>query len=292
MRPTHAPTRRLVGVLVVALSSALACAAPASTPAPAPTPVQRAPDARDPLEAPWSIAHQAGSFTNTLRLSSELVSRVDSVERTDSSHTLVVVSWSRLAGAEAPRVSGLVTAYAAGGAAEALAPIPGLLLPVPFSAADAQGAGQARLDAAASAACSPAAAVLQPLRELFVSAPPRLTPGTSWSDSASYAICRDSIPLAVRSSRTFRVVGAERRGELVVVLVDRTSQVTVRGEGTQFGEPLAITAEGSGSMRLAMSRDSGTIVEARGDTELRMTMRGRRRSQDLRQRTRIEISSP
>lgn len=292
MRPTPSPTRRIAGVLVVAISSAFACVAPPSTPAPLPAPVQQPPSARDLLEAPWSIARPEGSFTNTLRLSSELVSRVDSVERTDSSTTVVVVTWSRLAGAEPARLSGLVTAYGVGNAAGASAPIPGLLLPVPFSATDAQEARQAQLEAAASASCSPAAAVLQPLQELFVSAPPGLAPGTFWGDSATYAICRDSIPLAVRSSRSFRVVGAERRGDLVVILVDRTSVVTLRGEGSQFGEPLSISAEGSGSMRLVLSRESGAIIEAHGDAELRMTMRGRRRAQELRQRTRIEISSP
>lgn len=292
MRPTHAPTRRRIGMLVIAISTAHACAAPPAVPAPLPAPVQQPPSVRDALEAPWSIARPAGSFAHTLRLTSYLVSRVDSVERTDSSSTVVVVSWSRLAGAEPARLSGLVTTYVTGNATEAPAPVPGLLLPLPFSAVDAQGARQARFDAASSASCSPAAAVLQPLRELFVSVPSRLAPGTSWSDSAVYAICRDSIPLTVHSSRTFRVVGAERRGELVVVLVDRTSAVTLRGEGTQFGEPLSIAAEGSGSMRLALSRESGSILDARGDAELHMTMRGRRRSQDLRQRTRIEITAP
>ena len=292
MRSAKAPAHRTTGVLVIAIASVLACATPAATPPPLPAPVPQAPRVRDPLEAPWFVARPAGSFTNTLRLSSELISRVDSVERADSSSAVVVVSWSRIASAEPARLSGLVTAYRVGNGAADPAPVLGLLLPVPFSAADAQGTRQAQLETAAAASCSPAAAILQPLRELFVSTPSRLVAGTSWSDSATYTICRDSIPLVVRSTRLFRVVGAERHGDLVVILIDRTSAVTLRGEGSQFGEALSITADGSGTMRLELSRESGAVVEAHGDAELRMTMRGRRRVQELRQRTRIEIASP
>ena len=292
MHPANAPAHRTTGVLVIAMASMLACAAPATTPSPLPVPAPQAPSVRDPLEAPWSVARPAGSFANTLRLSSELVSRVDSVERADSSSALVVVAWSRLAGAEPARLSGLITDYRVSTGGADPAPIVGLLLPVPFSTTDAQGPRQAQLEATASASCGPAAVVLQPLRELFVSVPSKLVTGTSWSDSATYTICRDSIPLVVRSTRNFRVFGAARRGDGVVILIDRVSVVTLRGDGSQFGEVLTITAEGSGSMRLELNRDNGAVVEARGDAELRMTMRGRRRSQELRQRTRIEITSP
>lgn len=288
MRPVRIHTLGLLG----AVSLAVSCASPAGAPAPRPAPTSAAPVVRNALEAPWAVTRRVGSFANTIRLSSQLISRVDSVEHTDSSTAIIRVSWTRLAGEAPARLSGLVSEYGVGVGVLDPAPLVGLRLPVPFSAIDGQGASQAQLDVALSGACSLSAVVLPPARELFVSPPHSLRAGSSWSDSLSYTICRDSVPLQVRSARSFKVVGAERRQEVVVVLVDRTSTVTMLGEGTQFGETLKIAAEGSGTMRLELRLDDGSVFAALGEAELRMTMRGRRRSQDLKQHTRIEITSP
>lgn len=288
MRPVRIHTLGLLG----AVSLAVSCASPAGAPAPRPAPTSAAPVVRDALEEPWAVTRRVGSFANTIRLSSQLISRVDSVERTDSSTAIIRVSWTRLAGEAPARLSGLVSEYSVGVGVLDPTPLVGLRLPVPFSATDGLGASQAQLDVAFSGACSLSAVVLPPARELFVSPPHSLRAGSSWSDSLSYTICRDSVPLQVRSARSFKVVGAERRQEVVVVLVDRTSTVTMLGEGTQFGETLKIAAEGSGTMRLELRLDDGSVFAALGEVELRMTMRGRRRSQDLKQHTRIEITSP
>lgn len=275
----------IVGVVV-------ACAAPASMPSPRPAPSSGAPSERDPLEAPWAMVRSAGSFAHTLRLSSELVSRVDTVTRVDSSTATLSVSWSRLAGSEPARLSGLVTLYAVGAGAGDPPALAGLLLPIPFSATEGWNASQARLEVPASGACGLAATAFPVLRELLVSPPTRLVEGSSWSDSASYDLCRDSIPLRIKSVRRFVVIGAERRGTEVLVLVDRTSSVSIEGGGIQFGEPLTITAAGTGTMRLELRPAGAVVVSAHGQSELSMTMRGRRRTQELRQHTRIEITSP
>lgn len=274
-----------------ALVLALGCASPAAIPPARPAPMPGAPRMQNPLEAPWAMARPAGSFANTIRLSSELVSRVDSVERRDTAKAVISVSWTRPAGGDPTRLSGLVTDYRVGGGASEPQPLVGLLLPVPFTATGRDEVA-ARVEVPASGACGLAAAALQPVRELFVSTPPRLVVGTSWSDSLSYALCRDSIPLAVTSVRRYRVVGAEQRTDAVVIVVDRSSSVALVGEGVQFGEKLSLAAEGTGTMRFELDPASGAVVAARGEADLKMTMRGRRRSQELRQHTRIEITSP
>lgn len=296
----RAPARRSTGVvsfsfvvsLAFSLTFVLACASPAVVPPARPAPTPEVSREQNPLEAPWVMARSTGPFANTIRFGSELVSRVDSVERRDTTQAMVSVRWSRLAGADPSRLSGLVTGYwvGGGGAAEPQ-PLAGLLLPVPFAATGRDEAA-AEIEMPVSGACGFAAVTLQPLRELFVSPPSRLVVGTSWSDSSRYALCRDSIPLAVMSVRHYRVVGAERRSDSVVVIVERTSRVTLLGEGVQFGEKIALAAEGTGTLRLELDPGSSTIVAAQGRSELKMTMRGRRRSQELWQRTRIFISSP
>lgn len=289
--PVRALVRDPIRHLSVVVAFAFGCASPAAIPPARPAPVPDLPRMQNPLEAPWTMARPAGSFANTIRLSSDLVSRVDSVERRDTANAVLSVSWTRLAGGDPTRLSGLVTDYRVGGGTSEPQPLFGLLLPVPF-AATSQREAAARVEIPASGACGLAAATLQPLRELFVSTPDRLVVGTSWSDSSRYAVCRDSIPLAVTSVRRYRVVGAERRSAAVVVVVDRTSSVSLVGEGVQFGEKISLAAEGSGTMRIELDPASSTVVAAQGEAELKMTMRGRRRSQELRQHTRIEITSP
>lgn len=281
------------GWLVAFVCVAVACAAPASAPAPRPAPSSSGtPGVRDPLAAPWVMTRGTGTFAHTLRLSSALVSRVDTVERVDSSTATLGVSWSRLAGSEPARLSGLVTEYVVGAGAGDPQALAGLLLPIPFSGTEGSSAAQARFEVPASGACGLAATVTPMLRELFVSPPTRLAEGASWSDSASYELCRDSIPLRIKSVRRFVVIGAEHRGSEVLVLVDRTSNVSLEGGGMQFGEPVTITAAGTGAMRLELRQAGAVVIAAQGESELTMTMRGRRRTQELRQHTRIEITSP
>jgi len=288
MRIGRAFPRLVCGVVVLAIG----CAAPSVVPATRPGAVAESPRMRDLLDAPWTVMRPAGSYANDMRVLSELVSRVDSVEQRDSAVTTIAVAWTRLAGGEPARISGLLTDYRTGTAGTAPALPAGLIVPTPFSAAEGRGVTPAQLEVPSSGACGLAAAVLQPVRELFVSTPPGLTVGDTWSDSTNSVICRDSIPLQVSSRRDYRVIGAERRGSFVVLVLDRSSVVTMRGEGRQFGESLSITAEGTGTIRIELDVESGAVVAARGEAELRMQMRGRRRSQDLTQRTRIEISAP
>ncbi len=267
-----------------------ACGAPAAAPVPAPLPAP-APPVADPLESPWIVSTTAGSIAHRLVLESELTSRVDSVVAVDSVRTEGRIEWSRLAGEPAGRLSGLITAY--GMSRDTLAPVApaGLMLPMPVAAQDARGEAPVVVQRPDPAACGLEAAAAALLREVVVAPPRRLERGTTWHDSASYTICRDSIPLAVTSRREYRVTGAERRGEALVVLVERRSRLTLQGEGRQFGEAIAISAEGEGLVTLAVRTAGAFVLDGSGESTLRMTMRGRRRSQELTQHTRITIST-
>lgn len=268
------------------------CAAPGASPAPAPEPERPAAPARDPLAAPWRVTQEPGSFAHRLQLESTLTARVDTITTVDSSLVTVAAEWTRLAGGTAPRISGLLTEYSVGSTAVPPTSPPGLTLPQPFGALDAHDRTQAVMETGAAGPCAPASAAVQALRELFVAPPARLEHGSSWTDSATYTVCRDSIALTVQSVRTYRVDGAESRDGVLVVRLDRESRVAMQGEGLQFGEPIAITAEGTGRMRLLLRPVGAAIVSGEGEARLEMRMRGRRRSQDLSQHTRIVISVP
>lgn len=283
--------RVVVGV-AAAIALAAACA-PASAPAvERPRPETAAPPAPDPLAAPWLVEPARGAVTQSLRAEASLTSRVDTTTRLDTVRSELRVEWTRITGDGASRLSGLLTDFRV--SVDTAPPVPpaGLSLPIPVVALDGVGAIAPRVSRPDPAGCGPDAAAAAGLRELLVTLPRRLEPGTTWSDSARYTVCRDSIPLAVETVRTFRALSAERRADGVVVMLERTSRVTMRGEGTQFGEAIAIEATGDGRARLVVQLAGGQVIEGDGESELRMTMRGRRRSQELTQRTRITIGAP
>lgn len=290
MRPWTGTAARWSCKLILVASTA--CVAPA--PAAAPRPVTEAPipAAIDPLSAPWIPEVTRGSVTQQLQLEATLVSRIDTVERRDTIRTALTAEWSRVTGDGALRISGLVTSFRVSSDTSEPSTPTGILLPLPFTALDADGALPARLVRPEPSGCGLDAAAALGVREFFLSMPRRLEPGTAWSDSSRYTICRDSIPLSVESVREFRVTGAERRARGIVVLVERRSRVTMRGEGKQFGESIVIEAGGDGQAQLAV-RLTGAFIEAgSGESTLRMTMRGRRRSQELTQHTRLAILTP
>lgn len=297
LRWTGIPVRRscLTSRAIAFLGACGAAACVTAAPAPATRPAAELPAlpvAVDPLTAPWIPEITRRSVSQELRLDASLVSRVDSVERVDTIRTVLTVEWSRVSGDDTPRVSGLITGFR--NSTDTLAPATpsGLLLPMPFSALDAVGTLPARLTRPEPSGCGLEAAAALGVRELLLAMPRRLELGTTWTDSARYTICRDSIPLIVESVRDFRVTGAERGAGGIVVLVTRHSRVTMRGEGRQYGEALVIEAAGEGTAHLVVRLAGAYIERGSGETTLRMTMRGRRRSQELTQRTRIEILTP
>lgn len=270
----------------------MACARPATRANPArPEPTAPAAVTPDRLDPPWEIRAATGGITQRLRIASELESIVDTVLRRDSTVLELGLSWSRLAGTASDRISGLVTSVRLGVSDSLLETPAGVLVPLPFSATRGVTGG-AELSAPDLTSCAMTAALVAPLREALIFPPRRLTPGLLWTDSTTVSVCRDSIPLTVATQRQYRVLSAQAEGADVVVLLERRTRVQMEGRGTQFGEPIEISAEGEGSTSLVLRLAGAYVLRANGAQELRMTMRGRRRTQELRQRSRIEIIQP
>lgn len=285
------PGVRFLVPLLLALAAS-ACA----TPGPVrdiPEPATPATPVADPLTGPWTLRRAEGERAYTIAIEGTLASRVDTVERVDTLRARVRAVLSRVTDDGAGRLAGLLTEYATStGDSVPFTPPPGFLLPLPVSAVlDVRGA-QPAWQVAGAGDCSASTAAMQPLRDLWVGAPARIAVEQSWQDSTSYTICRDSIPLEVRSVRRFIVLGAERWNEDVVLRIARTSRTRIVGEGVQFGEPLSIAAEGTSTLEFLVSLAGGEVLRGAGDAELTMTMTGRRRLQELRQRTRVVIASP
>lgn len=294
VQPPPSSRARLVALLV-ALVPAAACVGPVA-PSTAPTPAPVEVEAIDSLAGPWTLRPARRERAHTIETTATLTSSADTVnavERVDTLRARVRATTSRVVGIGGEGLSGLLHAYelSTGDSVPFRAP-EALRVPLPFTALVGARGEAPRLEAPAAGACSIGAAALQPLRDLWVGAPARLEMGLEWSDSTTFTICRDSMPLTVRTVRTFRVVGAEALAGEVVLRVERASHTRLSGDGSQYGESLRIEAEGVGQLELYVSLAGGEVVRAAGVADLTMRMTGRRRAQVLRQSARIAISSP
>jgi hypothetical protein len=291
---SSSPLARLVAPSLTLVLTA-ACAASGAPPA-LPTPAPAEATAVDSLAGPWMLRPARRERAHTIETTATLTSRVDTVnalERVDTLRARTRATTSRVVGNGVEVLSGLLQAYelSTGDSVPYLAP-EGLRLPLPFTAVVGARGEAPRLEAPAAGVCSAAAAALQPLRDLWVGAPSRLVRDLEWGDSTTFTICRDSMPLVVRTVRQFRVVGAEAVGGEVVLRIARASRTSLSGDGSQFGETLRIEAEGIGQLEMLVSLSGGEVVRADGVAELTMRMTGRRRVQVLRQSARIAIASP
>lgn len=276
------------------LLATLVLAACAGRPgAPSVPPSARVPLVRGPLEAPWVVRDAGLHRAQRISVRSHLISRVDTLVRADSLESTLDVAWSEVPNVTPRRVAGMVTRFAVRVLPDTLEVVPGgVTLPFSF-VAELAGDAIPSVTTPPSASCDqPNAAVIQGWREAWLSLPERLEPGQRWRDSTHYVFCRDGIPLAVDVVRQFTVVEAEDRGGEVVVAIDRETQQTLYGSGTQFGEPVSLRGDGSGTMRLWVALRRGVIVDAEGTSTLRVDFEGRRRQQQLVQTSLVQITAP
>jgi hypothetical protein len=169
----------------------------------------------------------------------------------------------------------------------------GVTLPFSFTAESRADRAQPEFVIPDAANCAlPNAAVVQGVRDTWLSLPDTLAPGTAWRDSTTYLTCRDGILLTVDAQRSFVVTGARMRDGQLAVLVQRATAWHVVGSGLQFGEPLTIRGEGEGTMALEVALAGGVILYGEGMSELRLEMEGSRRRQRLVQSSATEIREP
>lgn len=191
------------------------------------------------------------------------------------------------------RVDGLLADYrvSVGGVPPA-APA-GLQVNKPFSAArSAAGAGLSFTLPAESSACTdPALSALQGMHEAWIPLPDTLVIGRAWADTVHTLSCRDRIPLRGVVVRRFRVQGAEvEGGARVVVMIDRTSRGRMSGAGDQFGEPVSLEGESSGTLRYVVDPALGRPVRASGTSSLTLALKSKLRNQAVRQESALRLT--
>jgi hypothetical protein len=281
--------RPLLALALLPTAIVLGCAsgAPPAPVRPSPEPT---PALRDPMAVPWVVRHTGRPRTQTIDVQAELESRVDSAVRVDTLRSELTVRWSSPSSSLPRRFLGSIEEYRVAVGSDTATTPAILTLPLSFSAEQRTLGHQPEFVSPDAASCAGSgSALLHGARDLWLSLPDALYPGLTWADSADYVLCRDSIPLHTSVVREFRVTGALIRDSVVVVTIERRATTSFRGEGSQFGEPVSIQAAGTGALMLEVSMDGGAVVFGSGNAELRVMLIGRRRTQELTQRSRIAI---
>lgn len=248
---------------------------------------------RDSLAGPWTLRNPGRPRAQLVTLSAVLQSRVDSISREDTVASQSLLEWSVVPDAEPTRIVGMLREFSMIVGADSTWQAPDdPPMPVSFVAVQATSDAQPSLVTPADTACSSRAAVVQALRETWLAPPARLSIGTRWRDSSAYPICRDGIVLQVQSVRDYVVEGATVRDGRLAIKVRRSSRTTLEGRGLQFGDSIAVTGEGEATASLDLSLDGAAILSGSGASELRLQMRGRRRTQELVQHGALVIRTP
>jgi hypothetical protein len=263
-------------------------------------PVARAPEAApaasvpvDLLATPWRLGNGRAVRTQRIEVLATLTSRVDSLVRTDSVASELVVTWGDEARSELAPLPVRVSRYAVRVAPDTAWRVPpGVASAFELSATPMRGTVPALCSASAPSCTTANIAAAQGWQESWLGLPNTLEPGTTWRDSTRYTVLRDSIPLAVTSVREFTVREAVVRAGAVVVIVDRRSTQQLVGEGRQFGEAVRITGSGEGVMRLEVALANGAVLRGDGTSVLTLQLVGRRRTQTLTQESHLTITAP
>lgn len=284
------PTVFLV-VLLWVLTAACGGGRSAPRTRPVPGPVET--DRPDPLAMPWVVRRSGQPVSQTIHVAAVLESRVDSLGPliADTLQSQLTAIWTLPSPGYPRRYLGTVTDYRLSAAVgDSLVPPEGLPLPFSFTAEQLSPRSQPSFVAPDAARCDvPQASIVHGVRELWLSLPDTLRPSMRWADSSSYVTCRDAIPLTMEVRREFRVTGALWRDSALVVTVERRTETRLSGAGRQFGDSVTFSGEGSGAAMFEVSLRTGAALFASGESELHVTLRGSRRTQQLTQRSRISI---
>ncbi|HRN52044.1 MAG TPA: hypothetical protein PK788_00965 [Gemmatimonadaceae bacterium] len=282
--------------ILLATAAALALGACNSTggaPRTTPDRARGAAAARDSMAGPWTLRNLGRPRTQLVTLSAVLRSRIDTLVREDTLASQALLEWSAVPDAALARFVGMVRAFAViVGSDSTWRPLADPPMPVSFVATQADADAQPSFVMPPDTACDGRAAVVQAMRETWMQPPQRLGVGTQWQDSSTYALCRDRIVLQARNVRRYVVEAADVRDGRLVLRVRREATTALHGSGLQFGDSIVVTGEGEATASLDVSLDGAAIVAGSGVSELRLELRGRRRTQHLVQHGALVIRTP
>jgi len=231
---------------------------------------------------PWAFSYRSDTLHYQISRSAAIESEGDSaVHReisTNNSHEIV----SLFVAGDTVRYTAVVDSFSTANQG-AIGPVQPVTLPVQVSGVvDSLGLN---VDSTATdEQCNAVQSSLESdIRNLLISLPAQLSPGTSWRDSTVTATCVGSVPAKAIIIRRFLVVGASSYANESAIAIQRTDTISGLGVGRQHQHQLNIEISGTGSATYYISTERNRLVYLATSQDLSFVVRSSSRADHLRE---------
>jgi len=273
---------------LIVISLVISCTTGGSSVSPR-SPAVPAPISQPTDRGPWTLSYRSDTLRYQVIRSASIESQRDSaVHReisTNNTHEIVSLA---VAG-DSVRYTAVVDSFST--ATQGLVgPVQPVNLPIEVSGTvDSLGLN---IDSTATdEQCNPLRSSLESdVRNLLISLPLQLSPGTSWRDSSVTATCLGSIPAKAIIIRHFVVTGATTYTNESTVTIQRTDSISAQGEGRQQQHQLKIEISGTGSATYYISVGKGHVVHLATSEDLSFVVKSASRTDHLRESVKEEFS--
>jgi hypothetical protein len=276
-------TSRLIVILLVTSCTAAGPSVTPRTPA-VPEPISQLPD-----RGPWTFSYRSDTLRYQVIRSASIESQGDSaVHReisTNNTHEIVSLA---IAG-DTVRYTAVVDSFSTANQG-LVGPVQPVTLPIEVSGTvDSLGLN---IDSTATdEQCNPLRSNLESdVRNLLISLPPQLSPGTSWRDSSVTASCLGSVPARAIIIRHFVVAGATTYANESTVTIQRTDSISAQGQGRQQQHQLKIEISGTGSATYHVTIRRGHVMHLATSEDLSFVVKSASRTDRLRESVKEEFS--
>jgi hypothetical protein len=264
--------------LSVALAAGCTLSPPPATPAP--TTVER--DSTTPVKSAisWKPQHSAGRWRYELRsratvtLTGDTSAKALPIGRTTIYTVTIAPSKETAGGALQLEVTGSVDSVSVTTPERIPTPTAGSDIRPRFHARLASGGQLIDLSSDATTACQQA---IDPLSAaamgLFVTLPPAISVGTSWSDTISTVTCRGRMPIITTAVRQYRVIKDTLLANTRALQLARTDSIHVSNRPDTAADQMKADGAGSATFTLYVDPKSGMLLNAAGQshTEILVT---------------------
>lgn len=271
--------------IVILLTTACATAPPAVPPSSISVPESIRPTDR----GPWTFSYRTDTLRYQITRSASIDGQSDSIAHreisTNNTHEIV----SLVVAGDTIRYNAVVDSFSTASQGSA-GPVQPVSLPIVISGTvDSLGLN---IDSTATEEqCNPVRSSLESdIRNLLISRPVQLSPGSSWRDSSVTATCLGSVPAKAIIIRRFLVTGITTYANEPAVEIERTDSISAQGQGRQNQHQLNIEISGTGSATYYISTRQSQLLHLAASEGLSFVVRSASRTHYLRESVKEEFN--
>lgn len=126
-------------------------------------------------------------------------------------------------------------------------------------------------------------------RSIFI-VPRRISLGMTWSDSTSSTACHGLIPVVLKLSSVYKVIGEIDRNGAPALLIERIGKSSAAGQGSEGQHIVTVRGEGSATGNFYIDRTSGVLLDVEDEQKMRLVITSSGRNQEFAQTARETVT--